>query len=65
MAAGPLDQLEQTLERSIENVRQVSINEIIFTFKQMNILQFSGADCCLRLSTTGTAWLESEVAASS
>merc|ERR1712179_820268 len=25
MAAGPLDQLEQTLERSIENVRQVRI----------------------------------------
>ena len=24
MSSGPLDQLEQTLERSIENVRQVS-----------------------------------------
>ena len=65
MAAGPLDQLEQTLERSIENVRQVCwlVEDGGGGYSKMIIIPPSGENCGVRFPAPGPARLDTEVTA--
>ena len=66
MSSGPLDQLEQTLERSIENVRQVRpCFESLCKIREQPLpkLFMEGSNSCVRLPASRSTRSHSEVAA--